>query len=143
MTESRSGSDRRQGERRELKMWLATLRITFEADDAVEAALVANGIAEKAKADLFEDEEIVEVTQVMPLSLTYPIEPTEMVDKMRHVRDMLIATRATECWELAQWIDKTAWLLEHRVEDSGSLAGYDYGTFLARAEEILNRGKKT
>lgn len=139
--------DRRQGDRRETErrtnghQYLATLRALFDADDEVEATLIANQISENARADLDEDQ-VVEVTQVMAYSISMPVEPAELVAKMRGVRDMLICTRIKQCFDLAKQIDEMAWVLENRAEETfehTGMAGYDHGAIFALAEKLLGR----
>lgn len=120
--------------------FIATLRATFEADDEVEAALMANELVEAA-ADIMDEGATLDVTQVIPLDLKRKIEPAELVEQLRKSRDMLILTRIIQCFELAKELDKIAWILEHRSEDSFDLAGYDYTAPYDRADELLGRKK--
>lgn len=118
------------------KQYLATLRLVFFESDDVSANVTAELIRERA-SELIEEEDTIEVTQVLPLSLSAPVEPSEMVNDMRRVCDMLIATRIKECYDLAQWMHKTAWILEHRIEPGFSDGGYDYMSFIERSNAIL------
>jgi hypothetical protein len=118
--------------------YLATIRCTFDAEDELEARLEANELVEAA-AELLEEDETVDVTQIIPYGLQREIEPAEMVAQMRLCRDMLIKTRIVQCFELAKEIDKAAWVLEHRGEESFDLSGYDYGAVFDRADELLGR----
>ena len=118
--------------------YLATLRCTFDADDEVEAKLIAMEIGENAGHDL-ENDDTVDVTQIIPITLTQEVEPAELVNQLRHSRDLLIKTRIAQCWDLASWIDKTAWILEHRTEATFDLANYDHGAIFDRADELLGR----
>lgn len=123
------------------KQYIATLRLTFFESDDVTANVTAELIRERA-SELIEEEDALEVTQVLPFSLDAPIEPAELVNQMLLTSKMLIATRVKECYELAQWLHKTAWILEHRTEEAGSDAGYDYGQWLEFANAVLLSTKK-
>jgi len=120
------------------RQFIATLRTVYGADDELEAALVANELQE-AIAGLLDDDDTVDVTQVIPYSLPARIEPAEIVELMRRCRDVLIMTRIVQCFELAKDLDRTAWVLEHRQEESFDISGYDYGVVFARADELLGR----
>lgn len=122
------------------KQYLATLRLMFFESDDVAANVTAEIIRERA-SELIEEEDTLEVTQVIPLTLSAPVEPSEMVNEMRRVCDMLIATRIKECYDLAQWIHKTAWILEQRREPGFSDGSYDYMSFVERSNEVLQSTK--
>lgn len=120
------------------KQFIATLRTTFGAEDELEATLMANELQE-AVANLLDDGETVDVTQVIPYNLPKRLEPAEIVEQLRRSRDVLIMTRIVQCFELAKEIDKIAWILEHRAEESFDLSGYDYTAVFDRADQLLNR----
>ena len=116
--------------------YLATIRCTLDAEDELEARMEVNELSEAA-VELLDEDETIDATQIIPYGLQRAVEPTEMVEQMRRVRDMLIKTRIVQCFELAQHIDKVAWILEHRAEESFDLSGYDYGAIYDRAKELL------
>lgn len=122
------------------KQYIATFRLTFFETDDVSANVTAELIRERA-GELIEEEDTLEVTQVIPFSLEAPVEPSEMVNEMRRICDMLVATRIKECYELASWIHKTAWALEHRIDPEYADANYDYLSFIERASAILEKMK--
>lgn len=123
------------------RQYIATLRLTFFEADDVSANVTAELIRERA-SELIEEEDSLEVTQVLPFGLDAPIEPTELVNQMRHTCDMLIATRIRECYDLGRELHRMAWILEHRAEASGSDAGYDWGSFIERANNVLQTTKR-
>lgn len=123
------------------RLFIATLRSVFGADDELEAMLVANELQE-AIANLLDDDDTVDVTQVIPYSLGKQIEPAEIVEQLRRCRDILIVTRIVQCFELAKEIDKVAWILEHRNEQAFDLTGYDHGAIFDRADKLLGRKKE-
>lgn len=123
------------------KQYLATLRLVFFEDDDVAANITAELVRERA-SELIEEEDTLEVTQVIPLTLSSPVEPSEMVNDMRHVCDMLVATRIKECYDLAQWMHRIAWILEHRGEPGFSDGGYDYMSFVERSNVVLQGTKR-
>lgn len=120
--------------------FLATMRASFHAEDEVEARLIANEI-EEAVSTVLDEDDTLDVTQVIPVDLQGQIEPTEMVNQLRLVVDMLITTRIVQCYEAAKELHKIAWVLEHRREDSFDLTAYDYTEFFERADFLLGRKK--
>lgn len=122
------------------RKFIATLRAVYKATDELEAALMANEFQE-AIASLLDEYETVDVTQVIPRDLPQRIEPAEIVELMRRCRDVLIMTRIVQCFELAKDLDRTAWVLEHRQEESFDISGYDYAVVFDRADELLGRKK--
>src|SRR2546427_1877584 len=94
---------------------------------------------QEAVAKLLDEDDTVDVTQVIPLELPGRIEPAEIVELMRRCRDVLIMTRIVQCFDLARELDKTAWVLEHRQEESFDISGYDYAGVFDRADELLGR----
>jgi len=117
--------------------YLATIRVTFDAEDEIEAQLVAHDLVETTQGFLEEDDTI-DVTQVVPFGRIAIVEPAELVTALRRACDMLITTRITQCFELAKDIHRTAWILEHRGEETFDLSGYDYGAIFTRAKELLD-----
>lgn len=117
--------------------YLATVRITFEAEDEVEAQLIGNEVSETLDK-ILEDEDTIDVTQIIPFGVDSAT-PEEMVAEMRRVRDMLIRTRIIQCFDLAKEIDKQAWILEHRAEETFDLTGYNYTKFFDHVDRVLGR----
>ncbi len=122
----------------EPRTFIGTIRCVIEAEDELEARLEMNEIVEVA-AELLEEGETIDVTQIMPAEVQGVIEPAEMVEQLRRSRDMLIKTRIVQCFDLAREIDKTAWILEHRSEESFDLSGYDWGAFMELTNKLLER----
>jgi hypothetical protein len=120
--------------------YLATLRVVFTAEDEVEAQLIGNEMAETLDTKVLEDDDTVDVTQIIPsIVRSTHIEPTELVNQLNTCRDMLIKTRIVQCFEEAKELDKLAWVLEHRGEETFDLTGYDYTAFFEHADVILGR----
>jgi len=122
----------------ESRTYIGTIRCVIEAQDELEARIEMNEVVEAA-AEVLDDNDTIDVTQIMPAELQGAIEPAEMVEQLRRSRDMLIKTRIVQCFELAREIDKTAWILEHRTEESFDLSGYDWGAFMDLANKLLGR----
>jgi len=118
--------------------FVATLRTIFDAQDEMEAILMANEFQERI-ADLLDEDDIVDVTQVIPFETARQIPSAEMIEQLRRSRDLLIKTRIVQCFELARELDKTAWTLEHRAEPGFDMAGYDWGAFLDLTNRLLER----
>lgn len=121
------------------KRFIATYRYVFLAEDEVEAHVMANQVQELLDV---EDGDSFDVTQIIPADIRGRIEPAELCEQLRKCRDMLILTRIIQCLEQAKELDKIAWILEHRSEESFDLAGYDYGAVYDRAEELLKKKEK-
>jgi len=122
------------------RQFIATLRSVYDAEDELEAAMIANELQE-AVAALLDEGETVDVTQVISYSLPKLVNPAELVEQLRRSRDLLIMTRIVQCFDLAKEIDKTAWILEHRTEQSFDLSGYNYAAIFDRADALLGRKK--
>ena len=122
--------------------YIATLRVVYDAESEVDAVIVANDFQEAIADRLDHEDETVDVTQVIPATAKASIEPTELVNQMRVVVDMLITTKIKECFDLAQWVHRTAWVLEHRMEETFDVTGYDYGDFMDHATDVLKRLKR-
>jgi len=122
----------------EPRTFIGTIRCVIEAQDELEARLEMNEVVEAA-AEVLDEGETIDVTQIIPIELQRAIEPAEMVEQLRRSRDLLIKTRIVQCFELARELDKTAWVLEHRAEESFDLSGYDWGEFMDLTNRLLGR----
>lgn len=122
----------------EPRKYIGTIRCVIEAQDELEARLEMNEVVEAA-ADILDEDDTIDVTQIIPAELQNVIEPAEMVEQLRRSRDLLIKTRIIQCYELARELDKTAWILEHRTEESFDLSGYDWGAFMELTNKLLGR----
>jgi hypothetical protein len=118
--------------------YLATVRVVFDAEDDIEASLVMHDLTERA-SDVLDEDDSIDTTQVIQYGILEIVEPAELVNHMRHVRDMLIKTRIIQCFELAKSLDQIAWVLEHRTESTFDMTGYDYAAIFDRAAELLGR----
>jgi len=111
----------------------------FDAEDALEARLIANELQE-AVAEQLDEDDTVDVTQVIPIeTASEHVEPSELVEQLYRCRDLLIKTRIVQCYDLAGWVDRTGWILEHRQEDTFDVTGYDHGRVMDRANILLGR----
>ncbi len=121
--------------------FVATLRAIYDAQDEVEAMLVADKICENGSADLddSDDDSSLEVTQVVSNGLQ--LLPQEMLSRLRIARNLLIKTRIKQCYELAQELDRVIFALEHREDPGFSIRAYDYGAFIDLADRILMKGE--
>lgn len=124
------------------RKYLATLRVTFDADGDLDAQLIANECAEHV-GDTLEDEDTVDVTQVIPWGLEGIVSPEELVAQMRRVIVLLVKTRIIQCYDMAGELHKMAWILENRNESTFDLSNYDYGAFQQLVNETLHRTPRT
>lgn len=118
--------------------YVATMRVTFHAEDETEAVVEADHLAQ-AVENMLEEGDTLDLTQVIAMDLTRALEPQELVERMRFMAKALVATRVRECYDLGSWLWRTAWVLEHRAEDSFDAGGYDHGEFVSIAGAILKR----
>ena len=122
-----------------LSKYIITLRVIYDGPDEMDAKLAANDLHDHTR-EILKDDDSVYVTQILPYEGHYrAVEPTELVESMRHCVDLLIMTKITQCFELAQSLDKTAWVLEHRDEETFDLNGYDHAAIFDRAKILLGR----
>lgn len=120
---------------------VATYRVVIFVADELDAAVVAEVIREHIEADLDpEDGDFVSLTQVIPFGPHVGVTPTEMCDKLRVARNVLIRTRIKECFDLARELDKMIFVLSNRRDDVNDLAGYDWSSMLNIAADVL-KGK--
>lgn len=115
--------------------FVATLRVHVVAPNEVEANLIVEGLRETMMENLDEDDgDFVTVTQVIPFDANSLQTPQEICDVLRRDRNLLIATRYKEMWDVARSLDQTI----HMLNTGGDqLQNYDYGRFLEIAAEVL------
>lgn len=119
-----------------MRQYTAVLKAVFEAPSDVDAILIAENVRELGLAVLSqEDDDSIDVVDVSP-TLLLKYDRIELVRVMRKTRNMLIATRIRQCFDLAREIDKTAWILDHRAEEHFDVTGYNYGDFMTLARRI-------
>jgi hypothetical protein len=123
--------------------YVATFRAVYEAEDEVEAMLIADTIEQNGKRDLEEEEgDTLDVTQVMAFKDAKNITPQETLFALRKARNVLIRVRFKDCYLLAQELDKVIHYMSHNMEPNEAYAPpYDYGNFLEIAHGILKNGK--
>lgn len=122
--------------------FVATFRATYDADDDVAAAIIADQIRLNAEQDLdTDDSDDVECTQVTSSALE--LAPDETMHVLRHARNLLIKTRIKECFNLAFELDKTIYQLQFRDSPAFiGLSGYDWDAFMEVATQIVTLGKE-
>jgi hypothetical protein len=123
--------------------YVATFRAVYEADDEVEAMLIADTIEQNGKRDLEDDEgDTLDVTQVMAFKDSKNITPQETLYALRKARNVLIRVRFKDCYLLAQEVDKVVHYMSHNMVPNEPYAPpYDYGNFLEIAHQIVKYGK--
>lgn len=129
------------GTEKEKERYIATLRLTYAVETALDAQMVGIEATELLSNKLLEDGDTCDITQIIPMSLEN-VTPEEMVQQLRRSVDLLIKTKIVQCVDLARELHKTAWILEHRREDNFDVSGYDYGSFNDRIEEILGSPRR-
>lgn len=120
--------------------YVSTLRAVYDAQDDVEAMLIADKIAENGAQDLDDedDEASLEVTQVISNSLE--LTPDELISRLRVARNLLIKTRIRQCYTLAKELDEVIFALVNREEPGFTMRSYNHGDFLDLVESILVKG---
>ncbi len=115
-----------------MSTYTATIVVTFDADDEVQATIIGELIRENANKDLEDGDEIY-VSQVLPISEAQA--PHELVHRIKQVRNDLIRLKKNDCFDVARELDKIAFALT--VHDD-ELATYDYTKFLQTARTIMD-----
>lgn len=117
--------------------YVATLRVTYKAEDDVEAQLIAELARERAESELDteEDEDEVILTQVTCFEAS--VEPRELLDRLLRARNDLVRTRYKECFDLARELDRLCDALQKRLLPE-EVTDYDFGRFMEVATAILN-----
>jgi len=119
--------------------FLATVRVTYDADDEASAHAAGYELVEVLSKYFLEDDDTADVTQILSLDVPEQVNPAEIVAQLHRSVDLLIATRVIQCIDLARELDKASWILEHRIEATFDLSGYSYGDFQDKVNEILGR----
>jgi hypothetical protein len=125
-----------------MPVYVATLRAIFQADDEVEANVIAEVVRENAAQDLDEEEDGDEVilTQLVPFDSKAMV-PEELLVRLAKSRNDLIRTRYIECWNIAKELDKVIYIIRRNlIGNEFMLADYDYGHFIKVSEEVLTNG---
>lgn len=123
--------------------YVATFRAVYVADDEVEAALIADTVAENGKRDLEEDEgDTLDVTQVIQISDYRHVTPQETLLTLKKARNTLLRTRFKDCYDFAQTLDKVVHYLSYNLAPNEPFAPpYDFGQFLEIAHQVLREHK--
>lgn len=115
--------------------YVATFRVTVMEDSEIEANLVVESLREGMMETLDEEDgDSVVVTQIIPFALRHIQTPQEICDVLRRDRNILIATKIKELWDIARSLDQTIHILE---TGSDQLIDYNYTRFLELAERIF------
>jgi len=118
--------------------FVSTFRATYDADNDVEAAIVADQIRLNAEQDLeAEDGDTFECTQTTSNALE--LTPDEVLSQFRRTRNLLIKTRIKECYNLARELDQMIFVLQFRDQPSFTIGSYDYGKFMDLTIAILEK----
>lgn len=119
--------------------YVATLRLTYKADDEVEARLIGELARERAESELDVEDDQDEAILTQVTSFAGAIEPRELLTRLMQTRNDLIRTRYTECYDLARELDKIAYALEKRLMPD-EVTDYDFGRFIQVAQVVLLEG---
>jgi hypothetical protein len=123
------------------KRYVATFRAVYDADNDVEAAVVADQIRLNAEQDLDEEDgDSFECSQVTSNALE--LTPDETLSQLRRARNLLIKTRIKQCYELAREMDQLIYALQFRDQPDFTMGGYDFGQFMDLTMAILERGEE-
>ena len=115
--------------------YVATFRVTIMEDTEVGVNLVFEALRDEMMLTLDEQEgDSVVITQIIPFTLQHIKTPQEICDVLRRDRNILIATKIKELWDIARSIDQTIHILE---TGSDQLIDYNYTQFLELAESIF------
>lgn len=120
--------------------YVATLRLAYQAEDDIEAHLIADLARERAESefDTVDSDDEVLLTQVTNFAAA--VEPRELLTRLTLTRNDLIRTRYKECYDLARELDRLADALQKRLMPE-EVADYDFGKFPEVARLILIEGE--
>lgn len=119
--------------------YVATLRLTFRAEDDVEAQLIAELARERAESELDTEDDADEAILTQVTSFAAAVEPRELLTRLVLTRNDLIRTRYRECYDLARELDRLADALQKRLLPH-EVTDYDFGRFPEVAQVVLLEG---
>ena len=119
--------------------YVATIRLTYTAEDDVEAQLIAELARERAESELDKEDDDDEAILTQVTSFAIAIEPRELLTRLALTRNDLIRTRFRECFELARQLDIISDALQKRLMPD-EVTDYDFGRFPEIAGRVLNEG---
>lgn len=125
-----------------MSKYIATLRIIFDAEDDISAAIVADQIIEDAGVSL-EDDDTCDLTQILEFSRASELEPLELLQRLARTRNDLIRTRMNSNLQLANDLDRVMHSIKRRLDPSDPVAqtNYDFGRAISIADRVLNFGE--
>ena len=119
--------------------YVATIRLTFQAADDVEAQMISELARERAESELDTEDDKDEAILTQVTSFSAAVEPRELLTRLTLTRNDLIRTRYRECFELARQLDVLLDALQKRLLPE-EVTDYDYGHFPEVAQRILQEG---
>lgn len=120
--------------------YVATIRLTYRAEDDVEAQLIAELARERAESELDKEDDGDEAILTQVTSFAIAVEPRELLTRLAQTRNDLIKTRYTEAFDIARQLDQLSDALQKRLMPH-EVTDYDFGHFMEIAERILNGGE--
>lgn len=120
--------------------FIATIRLSYKANDDVEAQLIAELARERAESELDTELDKDEAILTQVTCFVGNVEPRELLTRLTLTRNDLIRTRYKECYELARELDRLIDALQKRLLPY-EVTDYDYGRFSDVAEAILLKGE--
>ena len=119
-----------------MSTYYATIIASYEANDEVEARLIAETVRENATKDLDDSETSTDEAWVdQVVSVLGDLSPLAVIQRIRITRNDLIRLRKNDCFDIARSLDQIAWALEQG--QSPEYVAYDYGKFLETAKNVL------
>jgi len=117
-------------------MYVATLRVAFEAADDVQAALFAEHFRQQIEDDLDTEDEAAVLTSLTDVYVGDT--PEELLVSFRSTRNALIKTKFRPAIEVARQLEEIIQALAHG--DLQLLTPFDHGRFMDVMEEIYTGG---
>ena len=124
-----------------MSRYIALLQAIYESPDDATAMMIADRIRENGSLDLDEeaDGDSLDVMQVTDISSS--LDPLVQIRQLKQSRNVLIALRMGEAYEIARSLDQLIHALQLKVDVQTAMGTYDYTNFLEVAEAILKRGE--
>lgn len=116
--------------------YLASYRVVFNAEDGLQAKIIADHLQDLVADELDEDDEAIDLTQLIPLG--EPRTNLEAANTLRAARNVLLRTKKQDAYDMARMLDQMAHVIAERSEEMSGMVHptYDFGKFTDIAAKI-------
>lgn len=124
-----------------MSKFVATFRVVFDEDSEVQAGVTMEALAIEMEQYMeidSEDPESGDVTMTQLVNFGEPTKRTDLVNDLRRIRNVLIATKHSESFDVAKMMDMLAWRYEEMMSPAFELnPQYDHTHFLEIAQAVF------